>query len=184
MCISKFFVLLGLNSSFGKRVLSCQCDQQISKKRVYKLMQYQEGKMFSQKEHYVCILEVRGQYLFSFIILCRTWWYVESDRMCFVEELTFLKCTFFFFTFLCVITMLRMQCCWPLFLKLMLTLKWVLRKLKVLFLMLYLTLKLSLTRQTMEKAMAPRSSALARKIPWMEEPGRLQSMGSLRVRHD
>ena len=34
------------------------------------------------------------------------------------------------------------------------------------------------------KAMAPHSSTLAWKIPWMEEPGRLQSMGSLRVRHD
>ena len=32
--------------------------------------------------------------------------------------------------------------------------------------------------------MAPHSSNLAWKIPWMEEPGRLQSMGSLRVRHD
>ena len=32
--------------------------------------------------------------------------------------------------------------------------------------------------------MAPRSSTLAWKIPWMEEPGGLQSMGSLRVRHD
>ena len=31
---------------------------------------------------------------------------------------------------------------------------------------------------------APHSSTLAWKIPWMEEPGRLQSMGSLRVRHD
>ena len=31
-----------------------------------------------------------------------------------------------------------------------------------------------------EKAMAPHSSTLAWKIPWMEEPGRLQSMGSLR----
>ena len=29
--------------------------------------------------------------------------------------------------------------------------------------------------------MAPRSSTLAWKIPWTEEPGRLQSMGSLRV---
>ena len=36
----------------------------------------------------------------------------------------------------------------------------------------------------MEKAMATHSSSLAWKIPWMEEPGRLQSMGSLRVRHD
>ena len=36
----------------------------------------------------------------------------------------------------------------------------------------------------MEKAMAPHSSTLAWKIPWTEEPGRLQSMGSLRVRHD
>ena len=35
-----------------------------------------------------------------------------------------------------------------------------------------------------EKAMAPHSSTLAWKIPWMEEPSGLQSMGSLRVRHD
>ena len=32
--------------------------------------------------------------------------------------------------------------------------------------------------------MAPHSSTLAWKIPWMDKPGRLQSMGSLRVRHD
>ena len=32
--------------------------------------------------------------------------------------------------------------------------------------------------------MAPHSSTLAWKIPWMEEPGRLQSMGSLKVGHD
>ena len=35
-----------------------------------------------------------------------------------------------------------------------------------------------------EKAMAPHSSTFAWKIPWMEEPGRLQSMGSLGVGHD
>ena len=35
-----------------------------------------------------------------------------------------------------------------------------------------------------EKAMAPHSSTLAWKIPWTEEPGGLQSMGLLRVRHD
>ena len=35
-----------------------------------------------------------------------------------------------------------------------------------------------------EKAMAPHFSTLAWKIPWTEEPGRLQSMGSHRVRHD
>ena len=35
-----------------------------------------------------------------------------------------------------------------------------------------------------EKAMAPHPTTLARKIPWMEEPGGLQSMGSIRVRHD
>ena len=34
------------------------------------------------------------------------------------------------------------------------------------------------------KAMAPHSSALVWKIPWAEEPGRLQSMGSQRVGHD
>ena len=37
---------------------------------------------------------------------------------------------------------------------------------------------------TSEKAMAPHSSVLAWKIPWMEEPGGLQSMGTLRVGHD
>ena len=41
----------------------------------------------------------------------------------------------------------------------------------------YLTLLL-------EKAMAPHSSTLAWKIPWTEEPGGLQSMGSLGVGHD
>ena len=35
-----------------------------------------------------------------------------------------------------------------------------------------------------EKAMATHSSTLAWKIPWMEEPGRLQSMESQRVGHD
>jgi len=35
-----------------------------------------------------------------------------------------------------------------------------------------------------EKAMTPHSSTLAWKIPWMEEPGGLQSMGLLRVGHD
>ena len=35
-----------------------------------------------------------------------------------------------------------------------------------------------------EKAMAPHASTLAWKIPWTEEPGRLQSMGLLRVGHD
>ena len=34
------------------------------------------------------------------------------------------------------------------------------------------------------KTMAPHSSTLAWQIPWTEEPGRLQSMGSLGVRHD
>jgi len=37
---------------------------------------------------------------------------------------------------------------------------------------------------TTEKAMAPHSSTLAWKIPWAEEPGGLQSMGSQRVGHD
>ena len=35
-----------------------------------------------------------------------------------------------------------------------------------------------------EKAMAPHSSTFAWKIPWTEGPGRLPSMGSLRVGHD
>ena len=39
-------------------------------------------------------------------------------------------------------------------------------------------------RSTGEKAMAPHSSTLAWKIQWTEEPGRLQSMGLLIVRHD
>ena len=36
----------------------------------------------------------------------------------------------------------------------------------------------------LEKEMAPHSSTLTWKIPWMEGPGRLQSMGSQRVGHD
>ena len=36
----------------------------------------------------------------------------------------------------------------------------------------------------LEKEMAAHSCTLAWKIPWIEEPGRLQSMGSQRVRHD
>ena len=36
----------------------------------------------------------------------------------------------------------------------------------------------------MKLELAPHSSTLARKIPWVEEPGKLQSMGSLRVGHD
>ena len=40
------------------------------------------------------------------------------------------------------------------------------------------------SREELEKEMAPHSSTLAWRIPWREEPGRLQSMGSQRVRHD
>ena len=36
----------------------------------------------------------------------------------------------------------------------------------------------------LEKEMSIHSSTIAWKIPWMEEPGGLQSMGSLRVGHD
>ena len=41
-----------------------------------------------------------------------------------------------------------------------------------------------LWKLVIEKVMAPHSSTLAWKIRWMEEPGRLQSMGLWRVRHD
>ena len=36
----------------------------------------------------------------------------------------------------------------------------------------------------LEKGMATHSNILAWRIPWTEEPGRLQSMGSQRVRHN
>ena len=43
-------------------------------------------------------------------------------------------------------------------------------------------LRLRLTSfKNLEKEMATNSSILAWKIPWMEEPGRLQSMGSQRI---
>ena len=42
----------------------------------------------------------------------------------------------------------------------------------------------SLGQEDLEKEMAPHSSTLAWKIPWTEEPGRLQSMGLQRVGHD
>ena len=45
-------------------------------------------------------------------------------------------------------------------------------------------LRICISNKCPEKTMAPHSSTLAWKIPWVEEPGRLQSMGSLRVRHD
>ena len=48
----------------------------------------------------------------------------------------------------------------------------------------YDTFNMGLLTHCMEKAMAPHSSTLAWKIPRMEEPSRLQSMGSRRVRHD
>ena len=50
------------------------------------------------------------------------------------------------------------------------------------FLSIYIFLPPSLFH--MEKAVAPHSSTLAWKIPWMEEPGRLQSMGLQSVGHD
>ena len=39
-------------------------------------------------------------------------------------------------------------------------------------------------KDPLEKRTATYSSILARRIPWTEEPGRLQSMGLQRVRHD
>ena len=42
----------------------------------------------------------------------------------------------------------------------------------------------SVSHASVEKAMAPHSSTLAWKIPWTEEPGRLQSIGSQRVGHN
>ena len=47
-----------------------------------------------------------------------------------------------------------------------------------------LGIQIGKARIVLEKAMAPHSSTLAWKIPWMEEPGRLQSIGLLRVGHD
>ena len=41
-----------------------------------------------------------------------------------------------------------------------------------------MTEQLSIDYMDLGKAMAPHSSTLAWKIPWMEEPGRLQSMGT------
>ena len=55
----------------------------------------------------------------------------------------------------------------------------------ILFLLLFLDTQFGFCQVPwMEKAMATHSSTLAWKIPWTKEPGRLQSMGLLRVRHD
>ena len=43
---------------------------------------------------------------------------------------------------------------------------------------------LNVAKRLMEKAMTTHTSALAWKSPWTEEPGGLQSMGSLLVGHD
>ena len=45
-------------------------------------------------------------------------------------------------------------------------------------------LKLGPTLNSLEKEMATHSSSFAWKIPWREDPGRLQSMGSHRVGHE
>ena len=54
--------------------------------------------------------------------------------------------------------------------------------------LIFISFKKGMNRHSLylklEKAMAPHSSTLAWKIPWMEELGGLQSMGSLGVRHD
>ena len=52
------------------------------------------------------------------------------------------------------------------------------------YIYIYMNIYPSLEIDRSEKAMAPHSSTLAWKIPWMEEPGGLHSMMSLRVRHD
>ena len=56
------------------------------------------------------------------------------------------------------------------------------QQIKILYLTLTKHLRGPIHLKT-EKAMAPHSSTLAWKIPWMEEPGRLQSMGLLGVGH-
>ena len=47
-----------------------------------------------------------------------------------------------------------------------------------------ITIEVCIYKSLSEKAMATHSNTLAWKIPWTEEPGRLQSMGLLRVGHD
>ena len=49
---------------------------------------------------------------------------------------------------------------------------------------MFITSLIKYTRNLVEKAVAPHSSTLAWKIPWIEEPGRLQSMGSPGVGHN
>ena len=61
----------------------------------------------------------------------------------------------------------------------------VVQKVKHLPTMREIRVQFSLGREDLlEKEMATHSSILAWKIPWTEEPGRLQSMGSQRVGHD
>ena len=59
---------------------------------------------------------------------------------------------------------------------------WALYSLSLIY--LFILLKILPCLLKMEKVMAPHSSTLAWKIPWIEEPGTLQSMGLQRVGHD
>ena len=52
------------------------------------------------------------------------------------------------------------------------------------FMCIYIYIYIYIYMYVSEKAMVPHSRTLAWKIPWTEEPGRLQSMGSLRAGHD
>ena len=57
----------------------------------------------------------------------------------------------------------------------------IVRRLKTKLMFLRVNYIIVVYDSTMEKAMASHSSTLAWEVPWMEEPGRLQSMGSRRV---
>ena len=61
---------------------------------------------------------------------------------------------------------------------------WNTRLLLIIYYLINISKHIMVTQFSLEKAMAPHSSTLAWKIPWTEEPSRMQSMGSLRVGHD
>ena len=85
-----------------------------------------------------------------------------------------------FYTHTCVCIYLYVMCVWCVFFSLLLTVNNIVCP----FAVLKNSNITQFPKVHTEKAMTPHSSTLAWKIQWTEEPGRLQSMGSLRVGHD
>lgn len=92
MFISKFFVLLGLNSSLGKKCFGCKCNWEIGKGGIYKCMQRKVKQ--TGKQGYACALRARYQGLCLSTPKTINSLSRRKGRMCFIEKGAFLEYLF------------------------------------------------------------------------------------------